>query len=115
MELGGQGRLARLKGAVASGGIDRRFIITGRCLVYLTFGLIMACSKVLENGAPFGMSMVACSGPGLSGVFALAGAALGYLLGGGLEWGIRYIAAAVLIYTVSFVFQEVQISKSLRI
>ncbi len=111
MELGGQGRLARLKGAVASGVIDRRFIITGRCLVYLTLGFIMACSKVLESGAPFGMSMVACSGPGLSGVFALAGAALGYLLGGGLEWGIRYIAAAVLIYTVSFVFQEVQVSK----
>jgi len=109
MELGGQGRLARIRGAVAAGSIDRRFIITARCTVYLLLGLIMACSKVLESGAPFGMSMVACAGPGLSGVFALAGAALGYLLGGGLEWGIRYIAAAVLIYTVSFVFHELQI------
>lgn len=111
MELEGQGKLARLKGAVASGSIDRRFIITLRCIIYMLLGLVMACSRVLENGAPFGMSMVACSGPGLSGVFALAGASLGYLLGGGLEWGIRYIAAAVLVYTVSFVFQELQVSR----
>ena len=43
-------------------------------------------------------------------VGALVGLA-GYLLGGGLEWGIRYIAAAVLAYTVSFVFHELSFSQ----
>ncbi len=55
------------------------------------------------------MAMAACSGPGLNGVFALAGAALGYLISGGVEWGIRYIAAAVLVYTIAFVFQELEL------
>ena len=31
---------------------------------------------------------------------------------GGLEWGIRYIAASVLVYTVAFVFHELPASKS---
>ena len=37
--------------------------------------------------------------------------ALGYLLSGGIDWGIRYIAAAVLVYTVGFVFQELEFYK----
>ena len=112
MEIGGQGRLARLRVALNTGGFDRRFIIAGRCALYMMLGLVMSCSKVLENGAPFGMSLVACAGPALAGVFALAGASVGYLLGGGLEWGIRYIAAAVLVYTAAFVFQELKIYRS---
>ena len=55
--------------------------------------------------------MVACSGAGLSGVFALVGASLGYVLSGGVEWGIRYIAASVLVYTAAFVFQELSAYK----
>lgn len=104
MDFGGQGRLAGLRGAAE--GWDRRFFIAARCGLYGLMGAVMACARVLENGAPFGMAMVACSGAGLSGVCALLGAAAGYLLGGGLEWGVRYIAASVLIYTIAFVFHE---------
>ena len=104
MEFGGQKRLAAVRSA--AGRIDGRFIIAGRCGIYLMLGLIMSCARILENGAPLGMALVACSGPGLAGVFALAGSSLGYLISGGVEWGIRYIAAAVLVYTVAFVFQE---------
>lgn len=107
MALGGQEKLAALKSAAALRRIDGRFLAAGRCAVYMLLGFIMACSRVLENGAPFGMAMVACSGPGLTGVFALAGSSLGYLISGGVDWGIRYIAAAVLVYTISFVFHEV--------
>lgn len=88
---------------------DRRVTLTLRCTSYMAMGLVMSCSRVLEGGAPFGMAMVACSGPGLDGVFALAGAALGYLISGGVEWGIRYIAAAVLVYTIAFVFHELEL------
>lgn len=108
MEFGGNWRPVSANGAGVEG-LDRRFVITFRCMGYLALGLIMSCSRVLEGGAPFGMAMVACSGPGLNGVFALAGAALGYLISGGVEWGIRYIAAAVLVYTIAFVFQELEL------
>jgi stage II sporulation protein E len=72
----------------------------------------MSWARVMGSGAPFGMAMVACSGPGISGVFALCGASAGYLLSGGLDWGIRYVAASVLVYTVAFVFHEMDMYKS---
>ena len=110
MDLGGQGRLPVLK--TAAGAADPRFKVAARCTAYMLLGAVMSCARVLENGAPFGMAMVACAGPGISGVFALTGAALGYLVSGGIEWGIRYIAAAVLVYTVAFVFHELEAYKS---
>lgn len=109
MELGKGGRL-KIAGR-AAGNIDPRFYIALRCVIYTGMGMLMSCSWVLDKGAPFGMAMVACSGPGFSGVAALVGASLGYLLGGGLGWGIRYIAACVLIYTIAFVFQELSAYK----
>lgn len=109
MANGGQGKLTAFKSAAAMRKFDGRFLIAGRCGIYMLLGFVMACARVLEGGAPFGMAMVACSGPGLAGVFALAGSSLGYLISGGVEWGIRYIAAAVLVYTVSFVFHELSI------
>lgn len=109
--MAAQDKLAAIRSAAASRKFDRRFIIVGRCGVFVLLGFVMSCARVLDNGAPFGMAMVACSGPGLTGVFALIGASLGYLVSGGLEWGIRYIAASVLVYTVSFVFQELSLYK----
>lgn len=109
MTLGGQGKIRPLQGGTGALRLDRRFYTAGRCGVYFLLGLTMSCARVLAGGGPFGMAMVACAGPGLSGVFALAGAAAGYLLGGGLEWGIRYIAASVLVYTISFVFHELPV------
>ena len=105
MVFGGQRKLAALR-SVPAGRVDRRFLLAGRCGIYMGLGFVMSCARILDNGAPFGMAMVACSGPGLAGVFALAGSSLGYLISGGVEWGIRYIAAAVLVYTISFVFHE---------
>ncbi len=110
MSLASQGRLPGLK-ALAAGKVDRRFLMAGRCGIYMGLGFTMSCARILETGAPFGMAMVACSGPGLSGVFSLLGASLGYLISGGMEWGIRYIAASVLIYTIAFVFHELSIYK----
>ena len=110
MDFGGQEKAAGLR--TAAGGIDRRFFIAARCGLYLLMGGGLAFARLLSGGAPFGMAMVACSGTSLSGVFALLGASLGYLMSGGLEWGIRYIAASVLVYTAAFVFHESGIYKS---
>ena len=111
MESGGQGRLAAIRDVLTGRVSDARFVTAGRCIMFFLLGLVMSCARVLENGAPFGMAMGACSGSGVYGVFALSGAALGYLISGGVEWGIRYIAAAVLVYTIAFIFQELKIYK----
>ena len=111
MGIDGQGRAGRLKSPSVLDGMDRRFLLTLRCLLYLLLGFTMACGRVLERGAPLGMALVAASPPSLSGVFALLGASLAYLTGGGLEWGIRYIAASVLMYTIAFIFQELSVYK----
>ncbi|MBR6353386.1 MAG: SpoIIE family protein phosphatase [Oscillospiraceae bacterium] len=107
MDLGGQGRSAA--GLPQAGALDARFLVAGRCALYLLLGMSLACARVFHNGAPFGMAMVACAGAGISGVFALIGASLGYLIGGGIEWGVRYIAASVLVYTIAFVFHELEV------
>ncbi len=112
MASGGQGRLAAIRSAAESGHYDKRFLITARCGIFFTMGLVMASARVLEERAPFGVAMVASAGAGLAGASALLGAALAYLLGGGLEWGIRYTAAAVLVYTVAFVFHELRFSRT---
>ena len=108
MELDGRGGLLFSENKFFRKNIDARFYIVFRCIIYMGLGMLMACARILEDGAPLGMSMVACSGAGLSGVAALLGASLGYLLSGGFEWGIRYVASSVLVYTVSFVFKEVR-------
>ena len=112
MASGGQHRLTAIRSAVEAGQLDRRFLTAARCGIFLTLGLIMSSARILEGRAPFGVAMVACAGSGLAGVSSLLGAALGYLLGGSLDWGIRYLAAAVLVYTMAFVFHELRISRA---
>ena len=111
MALGEQGRLLSLQ-RTAEGRLDRRFFTAAHCGIYFTLGFATACAQVAENGAHFGMALVAAAGPGLSGVAALLGATLGYLASSGLEWGIRYVAAAVLVYTVAFVFHELPVYRT---
>lgn len=105
MDVQGTGRLSALKGTREGLKLDRRALTVLHGLVFALLGLTLSCARVLDDGAPFGVAMAAAAGPGLAGVCALIGAALGYL-SGGVGWGIRYIAASVLVYTVAFVFQE---------
>ena len=107
MAMEEQGRALDPQGARP--GIDRRFYTAAHCGVYFTLGFAMACARAGATGAPFGIAMTAAAGPGLSGVAALLGASLGYLAFGGLEFGVRSVAASVLAYTVAFVFHELPI------
>ena len=72
-------------------------------------GFAMSFARVFGSSAPFGLGMVARSGGGAAGALSLAGAVLGYTVSGGLDWAMRYVAAAVLIYTASFVFQTLPV------
>ena len=63
------------------------------------------------GGAPFAIALTAAAGTDWTGIGALLGAALGYLVGGGLGWGIRYLAACVLLFTVRTVFQEFEFGR----
>ena len=105
MALPDVGKLTALQ-AVRERQGDRRFWIVGRCVFYAVMGFLLSLARVQRDGAPFGMAFVAGVGAGLDGVCALLGAALGYLTGGGIEWGIRYVAATVLVYTLGYLFHE---------
>jgi stage II sporulation protein E len=71
---------------------------------------LMSAVRMAGFAAPFGVAAVAQAGSGLSGVCALAGAALGYLATGGMSWGLKYAAASVLVFTVCFVLQDLRIT-----
>lgn len=109
MSFGAQERAAALRSA--GGKASGRVLLIGRCGVSFLLGFTLAAARVRASGAPFGMAMVASAGSGLLGVGALLGASLGYLATGGLEWGIRYVAASVLVYTLGFVFHELPLSR----
>ena len=105
-------RVSEIKRTVTDGMGDKlrpELIETAWAIVCFVGGFIMSAARVLENGAPFGIAAVAAAGAGLNGVCALIGAALGYVLIGGISRGIRYLAASVLVFTVSFAFQETKL------
>lgn len=81
-------------------------------LIHFAGGFILSAARVLVTGAPFGIAAVAASGAGINGVACLVGAGLGYMAVGGFSWGIRYLTAALIVYTVEFAFMESKIFKS---
>jgi len=81
-------------------------------LLHFSAGLTLAAAKLLGSGAPFGVAAVAAAGGGVNGVCTLAGTCLGYILCLGLEDGVRFIAAAVIAFTLSFAFAESRIIKN---
>ncbi len=79
--------------------------------LFLNFvlGFGMACARVMVNLAPFGVAVVGCAGADSGGICRLAGACAGYLLFGSFDWGIRYVATALLVFTISFVFRPTKL------
>lgn len=74
-------------------------------------GAVLTGGQVLGGGSPFGVAWVAACGPGMGGMSALLGAAFGYLVSRGLEEGLRYTAAAILTFSVSFAFYDSNLYK----
>ena len=80
-------------------------------VMYLVGGFVLGTARVLGTAGPFGIAIVAAAGAGVNGVCCLLGAALGYIVSGGLSWGIRYLAAVVIVFTVEFSFQDTKLYK----
>ncbi len=82
------------------------------CVMRFLLGAVLAGAELFGGYAPFGLGLVACSGSGLDGFCALLGACFGYLSFQGLVAGLRYVAAAVLIYSVAFAFFDVRLYRT---
>ena len=78
-------------------------------LCRLLLGAVLSAAEIFQGCTPFGLAFVAASGSGLEGFSALVGAVLGAMLHGGFADGLRYAAAAVLIFSVSFAFYDVKL------
>lgn len=69
---------------------------------FLTF--LLSASRVFGSYTPFGLAMVAASGPKLPGLCALLGAGAGAFLFLPFAAALRYTASAILIYSASLAF-----------
>lgn len=72
-------------------------------------GAALAGGQVLKGASPFGVALVGASGGGSGGMAALLGAVLGYLLCRGLEEGLRYGAACILVFSAAFAFYDTKL------
>lgn len=101
------------RGAVLVGLIqikdDPRIKSVGGYLLNFVLGFAMSGSIIMTNLAPFGIGIVGRARAGWGGICCLFGASIGYILIGGFDWGIKYIATITLIFTVSFVFRDTRI------
>ncbi len=104
--------------------VKRELLSTGRVVVKapaLVYGAevvirfllaaVLAGAEIFGGYAPFGVAMVGASGSGAGGFAALLGAAFGYIGFRGLVEGLRYLAAAVLVFAVSFAFFDIKLYK----
>ena len=78
-------------------------------LFHFGAGLVLSQAEFLNGYAPFALGFLAASGPGAEGFAALCGSVLGYLLGMGFSSALRYTAAAILIFSVSFAFFDLPV------
>lgn len=99
----------QLRQGAINGETRRRALGAG---MYFALGFAMSGARVMGEVSPFGAALVAAAGPGMGGAAALAGACLGYVVLGGLDWGIKYVACCVLVYTASFAFQELAVYRN---
>ena len=77
-------------------------------LIRFLLAAILAGAEVFGGYAMGGVAITAVSGAGTAGLSALLGACFGYLCFQGLVEGLRYIAACVLVYALSFAFWDLR-------
>lgn len=70
---------------------------------------VLSAAEIFSGCTPFGLAFVAASGSGASGFSALLGAVVGTMLSRGFADGLRYAAAAILIFSVSFAFYDIKL------
>lgn len=78
-----------------------------RSSVSFVAGLLAARAEIVGGLSPFGVAAVAAS-RGSGSVFALLGAGIGYLLPGGPEYQIRYMAASITVFLFRWIFSGIE-------
>ena len=76
--------------------------------IHFLLASVLTGAAVFEEYAPFGVALVGAAGSGTCGAAALLGAFGGYLIQLGFADDLRYAAAAILTFAVSFAFYDVQ-------
>jgi len=104
--LGQIGNDLNLKGEVALKRPEISSVLTALARFLLAVGLSRA--EIFGGYTPFGVAIVAVSGPGITGFLAFLGVVLGSYLGGDFVWGLKYVAMSVLIYASGFVFHDLR-------
>lgn len=74
-------------------------------------GGVLSGAQIFGAYAPFGVALVGAAGAGIGGLGALLGTCLGYLFLQGLTQGLRYAAAAVLVYAAAMAFWETNLRR----
>ncbi|MCD8343244.1 MAG: SpoIIE family protein phosphatase [Oscillospiraceae bacterium] len=77
----------------------------------LLLGLATSCASLLGQYGPFGVAATAQAGAEISGLCCALGACVGYLVHFGFERGIKYVAAVVLVFTVSYVSRDIRLCR----
>lgn len=79
------------------------------CAIRFLLAAVLAGAEIFGGHALFGLAMVGVTGSGLEGFVTLLGAALGYLSFRGFLEGLRYIAAAMMIFAVAMALYDFNI------
>lgn len=79
------------------------------CAVRFMLAAVLAGAELMGGHALFALSLVGVCQPGLEGLSALLGAALGYLSFRGVVEGLRYIAASMMVYAVALAMGEFEL------
>ncbi|MBP1736649.1 MAG: stage sporulation protein [Oscillospiraceae bacterium] len=90
----------------------RAFTGSAEYAIRFFLAAMLAGANIFGSYAPFGLGMVAASGAGLDGFCALVGACFGYLAFQGFSSGLPYVAASILIYSVSFAFYDIRVYRN---
>lgn len=80
-------------------------------LIRFLLAAVLTGAEVLDGRAPFAVALAAVCAPGLEGVAALLGAALGYLSFRGFVGGLRYISAAMMAGAVALAMGEFRLGR----
>ncbi len=79
------------------------------CVIHLLLGAVLAGAEIFGSASPFALALVGAAGSGSCGFSALLGACWGYFTFLGFVEGLRYVAAAVLIFAVAFAFFDIRL------
>lgn len=77
----------------------------------LLLGLAMGAAPLFGSCGPFGIALAGAVGTELPGFLCLMGILTGYVLCGGILIAVRYMAAALLMFTAALLFRAVKLSR----